>query len=624
MPKRSAVTSAVLLAFWAPSLVLAAEPIRLDVDASEVAKRVIHVKLIVPTEGDSLTLHYPRWIPGRHRPVGQIANISGLRMHRGEEVVHWQRDDADPFIVHASLGRAKANVEVNFDLLLAAGSEGGAAFMTVASPKVMTMNWNDVLLYPKSANALQLPYTATLRLPAGWKYGSALPEDVQKDGQIAFKTVTLETLIDSPVLAGEHVNIVPIGTEKDRHRVVLACDSPDGLAVPAETKAAWDRLPAEAAAMFGPAKPYGNYTFLLGLSNHIPSAGIEHHQSSDNRLSELALIKSTERRAAATLLPHEFTHSWNGKYRRPADMIMTDYHTPQQTRLLWVYEGLTNYIGWVLAARSGLYSPEDAREYLALTASRMNNSHGRNWRPLADTAAAANVLFDAPRSWRSSRRAVDFYDEGTLLWLEVDVMIRAKTTGEKSLEDFCRAFFGAGEWKPTVIGYHLDDVANALNTVTPFDWKAHFVRRVDVPAESPPFDGITGAGWKLGYAEKPSDLFSALEGLSKGVNLTDSIGLQLTADGTVADVVPEMAASKAGLAPGMKVLAVNSRRYTSDGLKSAIANTKAGGKLEVLAESGDFFRTHSMDYTTGAKYPRLERVDSHADLLSDILKPKTK
>jgi predicted metalloprotease with PDZ domain len=624
MPPRHPFTFISLLLLATPSLLHAAEPIGLDVDASEVAKRVIHVRLTVPSEANALTLHYPRWIPGRHRPVGQVANVSGLRVHVGEEPVLWQRDGADPFTIHGALGQAKAKVEVHFDLLLAAGSEGGAAFMTVASPKVMTMNWNDVLMYPKSEIALQLPYAPTLRLPAGWKYGSALPADKEKDGLVTFKTVSLDTLIDSPVLAGEHVRIVPIGSEKDRHRVVLACDSPDGLEVPSETKAAWDRLPAEAAAMFGTAKPYENYTFLLGLSNHIPTAGIEHHQSSDNRLPELALIKSTERRAAATLLPHEYTHSWNGKYRRPADMIMKDYQTPQQTRLLWVYEGLTNYIGWVLAARCGLFTPEDAREYLALTASRMNNSRGRAWRPLSDTATAANVLFDAPRSWRSSRRAVDFYDEGTLLWLEVDVLIRTKTKGAKSVEDFCRAFFGGGESKPAVIGYSLDDLVKALNIVVENDWKTFFLRRVDMTAESPPLEGIAGAGWKLGYAEKPSDLFAAQEGLSKGVNLADSIGLLLTADGTVGDVVPDMPASKAGLAPGMKIIAVNSRRYTSDGLKSAVAHTKNGDRLELLAESGDFFRTHAVEYSGGAKYPRLERVGSQQELLVDILKAKTK
>ena len=601
------------------------EPIRLDVDASGVTRRVIRVAETIPAEPGPLTLHYPKWIPARHRPVGQISNVSGLKVTAKGETLAWRRDDADPFTIHLTLPEGVKAVEVTFELLLAAGSEGGAAFMTVASPKVMTMNWNDVLMYPKVAKPLDLPVRSTLTLPDRWKFGTALmPDEDPKQGQVAFREVPLGTLVDSPLLAGEHVRVVPIGLEKGRHRVVLACDSPDGLEAPEATIAAWNKLPVEAAALFGSNRPYESYTFLLGLSNHVPRAGIEHHQSSDNRLSELAMVKSAERRMAATLFPHEFVHSWNGKYRRPADMIVPDYQVPQQTRLLWVYEGLTNYLGWLLAARSGLFTAEDAREYLAMTAARMSNSRGRVWRPLDDTAAAASVLFDAPRSWGLSRRTVDFYDEGTLLWLEVDVIIRTKTKGAKSLDNFCRAFHGSGTGKPEVKGYKLEEVLATLNDVAPHDWKTHFQRRVEAVAESPPLEGIMGAGWRLAFAEKPSDLFAAREGTSRGVDLLDSIGLALAAEGAVADVVPDKPSAKAGLAPGMKLIAVNGRRFSADGLKAAVANTKTGGKLELLVESGDFFRTHAIEYAGGARYPRLERIDGQPDLLAEIVKPRGK
>ena len=601
------------------------EPIRLDVDASGVTRRVIRVAETIPAESGPLTLHYPKWIPARHRPVGQISNVSGLKVTAKGETLAWRRDDADPFTIHLTLPEGVKAVEVTFELLLAAGSEGGAAFMTVASPKVMTMNWNDVLMYPKVAKPLDLPVRSTLTLPDRWKFGTALmPDEDPKQGQVAFREVPLGTLVDSPLLAGEHVRVVPIGLEKGRHRVVLACDSPDGLEVPEATIAAWNKLPVEAAALFGSNRPYESYTFLLGLSNHVPRAGIEHHQSSDNRLSELAMVKSAERRMAATLFPHEFIHSWNGKYRRPADMIVPDYQVPQQTRLLWVYEGLTNYLGWLLAARSGLFTAEDAREYLAMTAARMSNSRGRAWRPLDDTAAAASVLFDAPRSWGLSRRTVDFYDEGTLLWLEVDVIIRTKTKGAKSLDNFCRAFHGSGTGKPEVKGYKLEEVLATLNDVAPHDWKTHFQRRVEAVTESPPLEGIMGAGWRLAFAEKPSDLFAAREGTSRGADLLDSIGLAFAAEGAVADVVPDRPSAKAGLAPGMKLIAVNGRRFSADGLKATVANTKTGGKLGLLVESGDFFRTHAIEYTGGARYPRLERIDGQPDLLAEIVKPRGK
>lgn len=623
MPRLAFALVALVLA---PALAPAAEHIELFVDASEVGRKVVHVREVIPVApGQQVTLCYPKWIPGRHRPVGQIANVTEFRVRAGGKAVEWKRDDADPFSFRVAVPDGAKELEITFDLLLAAGAEGGAQFMTVASPKVMTMNWNDVLVYPKLAQPLELTYKANIKLPAKWEFMTAVPLDVLKADGGSFKEVTLGTLIDSPLLAGEHVKLIKLDGDKGAHRVMLACDSPDGLEVPEATLKAWQRLPAEAAAIFGPAKPYENYTFLLGLSNHIPQAGIEHHQSSDNRLPELALVKAGERKASATLFPHEFAHSWNGKYRRPADMIMRDYQTAQQTRLLWVYEGLTNYFGWLMAARTGLMTADESRDYLAMTAARMTNVKARGWRPLDDTAAAASTLFDATRSWRSARRAVDFYDEGTLLWLEVDVLIRTQTKGAKSLDDFSAAFFGGGVGKPAVKGYTLENVIDALREVLPaYDWKAHFARRVEIVAETPPLDGITGGGWKLTYGAKPTDLFATMEGLSKGVNLTDSVGVAVSGDGLVGDLVPNSPAAKAGLAPGMKLLAVNGRRYSPDGLKTAVAATATGGKLELLAENGDFFKTHTVDYKGGARYPRLEKQDGKPDLLSEIVKPKGK
>lgn len=617
---RAAVALAAL-AFASQSAV--AQPIALHVDASDVGRKVIRVKEIIPARPGALALHYPKWIPGRHRPVGQIANVTEFRVGANGKQLGWKRDDADPFTVHLAVPEGAKEIELSFELLLAAGSEGGAQFMTVASPKMMTMNWNDVLWYPKAAKPLALEFKPSLALPAGWKFGTALDAAQPEAGAPVFKTVPLETLIDSPLVAGEHVRVVPLDGEKGAHRVVMACDSADGLEVPEATVAAWKRLPPEAAALFGPARPYRGYTFLLGLSNHIPGAGIEHHESSDNRLGELALVKAGERKSAATLFPHEFVHAWNGKFRRPASMMMPDFQQPQQTRLLWVYEGLTNYLGWLLAARSGLMTADEARDYLAMTASRMSNVKARGWRPLDDTAAAASTLFDATRSWRSARRAVDFYDEGTLLWLEVDVLMRQKSKGAKSLDDFCKAFHGTGTGKPEVKGYELTDVLNALNEVAPHDWKAHFARRVEAVAEAPPLDGITGGGWKLAFAEKPTELFATFEGLSKAANLSDSIGATIGGDGLVGDLVPGSPAAKAGLAPGMKVLAVNGRRFSTDSMKGAVAATKSGGKLELLIESGDFFKTHAVEYAGGARYPRLERTTGD-DLLSAIVKPKSK
>jgi predicted metalloprotease with PDZ domain len=412
---------------------------------------------------------------------------------------------------------------------------------------------------------------------------------------------------------------VPIGSaDGPKHRVVVACDSEAGLKVPTELQAAWDRLPGEAEKLFG-ARHYRAYTFLLALSDQTGVFGLEHHEGSDNRLPEKALVTTSVWKGSASLLPHEFVHSWNGKFRRPAEMIVPDYQTAQKTRLLWVYEGLTNYLGWVLAARSGFWTAEEARDDLALAADRMATSRGRAWRPLDDTAAANFVIGSAPSGWTSYRRSLDYYDEGTLIWLEADVIIRKKTAGKKSLDDFCKAFHGGPGGKPAVKGYTFDDVVTTLNGVVEHDWKGHLSRRVSVPTEAAPLDGLAAGGWKLAYTDKPSALFDAAEAASKATNLLPSIGL-VAADGKVTDVAPDGPAVKAGMAPGMKIVAVNGRKFSTDGLKEAVAATKSGGKLELMTETGEFYKTHAVEYAGGVKYPALER-GAEADVLTEIIKP---
>jgi predicted metalloprotease with PDZ domain len=457
-------------------------------------------------------------------------------------------------------------------------------------------------------------------MPAGWKHGTALTTESADAGRASFAPVPLEELIDSPVLCGEHVKEVPVGpADGPKHRVVLACDSEAGLNVPQDLKDQWGRLVVEAGKLFG-TRHYRAYTFLVALSDQTGFFAVEHHECSDNRMPEKALVTPSLRTSVASLMPHEYTHSWNGKFRRPAEMIVPDFQQAQKTRLLWVYEGLTNYYGWVLAARAGLWTAADARDSLALQADRMASSRGRTWRPLDDTAVANFVILPAPAGWTSYRRSLDYYDEGTLVWLEADVLIRQKTKGKKSLDDFCRAFHGGAGGKPSVRGYSFEELIAGLNAVVASDWKGHFTRRVTVTTDAPPLDGIRGAGWKLTEKDTPSALFETAEGLSKGTNLTPSIGLSI-GDGKVLDVVPESAAAKAGLAPGMKVVAVNGRKFSAEELKLAVADTKTGGKLELLTENGDFYKTCTIDYKGGAKYPALERVAGEPDLLADILKP---
>ncbi len=614
---------AISLLIVIPSSLQAANDVaELHVDLSEVTRKVVHAQLVLPVSSGPQVLYYPKWIPGTHGPIGPVSEQTGLRVKSGSASIPWKRDDVDSYGYHITVPEGVRTIEVSFDLVLQPPGTGSwlGTTLTAASPKLAVLNWNEVLVYPRGQNVMARPIQATVKLPAGWKYGTALQNGKMDGATVTFPEVTLEELIDSPLLCGEYLKEIPIGSKSGpKHRVVMACDSEAGLDVPAETKAGWDGVVIEAGKLFG-ARHYRAYTFLLALSDQTGFFAVEHHESSDNRLPERALITSDVWKSAASTMPHEYVHSWNGKYRRPAEMIVADYQQAQRTRLLWVYEGLTNYLGWVLAARSGLWKPEEARDSLALQADRMITSRGRTWRPLDDTAAANFIILPAPQGWTSYRRSLDYYDEGTLIWLEVDVLIRQLTKGQKSIDDFCHIFHGGDSGKPFVKGYTLEELTSALNEVTPYDWKGHFLRRVSTPNEAPPLEGITGSGWNFTYQDKPSAMFEAGEG-GKGVNLAASIGLLLGGEGKVSDVTPDGPAARAGIAPGMKVVAVNGRKYSETGLKAAVASTKTTGKLDLLTETGEFYKTHTIEYKGGARYPALQRGDG-PDVLSEIIKPR--
>ncbi len=588
-----------------------ATPITLEVDASESARHLVHVHLSIPTRPGSLTLYYPKWIPGNHAPTGPIADLAGLRFQVGGKTIPWQRDEVDPYAFHCVIPQDGKALEVNFDLLNQAGSD-----------RLAVLNWNQLLLYPKSAQALQERFQPAVRFPERWKFGTALTAAGRKDGRVLFAPVTLELLIDSPVLCGEYLREIPLGPEREpRHSLIVACDSEAGLELTPDQKACYDRLITEANRLFG-ARHYRSYRFLLALSDRMGYSGLEHHESSDNRLPERGLTDPVLRKASAGLLPHEFVHSWNGKYRRPADMITPDYQEPHRTKLLWVYEGLTHYLMFVLTARCGLWTPDESRESLALLAETLSNQRGRTWRPLDDTTTGALLLRQASPGWNSWRRMADYYDEGILLWLEVDTIIRRETKGKRSLDDFCRKFFGGASGPPTVKAYTFDELVKTLNEVAPYDWKRHLTRRVSATTDHSPQEGIEQAGWRLTFGEKPTSIHQGQQTMRKTIDLRSSIGLVLGPDGAVKDVIAGKAADRAGIGPGMKLLAVNGRRWSSERLQTAIAQTRDRGKLELLLENGDFFRTFALDYHDGARYPRLQRTSGETpDLISEILKP---
>jgi predicted metalloprotease with PDZ domain len=598
--------------------------IDIDVDATDAARKIIHAKLSLPAVPGPMTLYYPKWIPGEHGPNGPINDLAGLKLAVGSKPLPWRRDEVDMFAFHCEVPKEAKTLEVTLDFLSPPSSTAGFSSAASMTTKLAVINWNQLVLYPKGPAMDQIECRASLRVPAGWKLGTALPIASQNGQETRFAPVTLETLIDSTVLCGAHFREIPIGpADGPRHFLEIASDSTAALEVSPELRAQFDRLVTESGALFG-ARHYRSYRFLLALSDRVTHFGEEHHESTDIRGPERALIDETARNAFIGVCPHEFVHSWNGKHRRPADMITKDFQQPERTRLLWVYEGLTQYLGMVLTARSGLWTPEFTRAYLAQVIEEQQNQRGRSWRPLEDTTVAAQFLYGARNDWAAWRRGVDFYDEGILIWLEVDTLIREKTKGERSLDDFCRRFHGGSSGPPWVKPYALDDIVADLNAVTPHDWKALLTRRTTATGEQAPVNGVARSGWRLGFGDKASAYLKAHEAASKRIDLTASIGILLGDDGVVTDVIPGKAAHQAGVGPGMKLVAVNSRRWSAEVLRDAVGATKtAKARLELLFENEEFFKTYALEYHDGLKYPCLERDSTKADLLDAILKAQT-
>lgn len=597
-------------------------PMSLAVDAREAPRGLWHARMTVPVKPGPLTLVYPKWIPGQHRPSGAVVNLVGLKFSAGGKPITWRRDEEEMFAFHLEVPAGTTELHVAYDFLAPAAG-GGYPLAESTTSQLAILNWNQVVLYPRGKRSDDIKFAARLQLPPGWKFATPLPFAFQAGDEVSFLPVSLTTLVDSPVLTGAYLQSVKLNEgQSPAHTIDMVSDSAVALEMKPELAAKYARLVDEAGALFG-ARHYTTYHWLVTLSEFTAHFGLEHHESSDNRVGERALLTEGGRRDLAGLLSHEYVHSWNGKYRRPAGLATPDYHQPMKGELLWVYEGLTEYLGMVLAPRATLWTPDEFRDTLANMAANMDHTAGRNWRPLADTAVGAPVAYGSPRHWRAYRRATDFYIEGPLIWLEADAIIRSQTDGRSSLDDFCRKFFGGESGPPTMKPYTFEEVVTTLNSVAPYGWADFFHRRINLVTERAPLDGIQNSGWKIVYNDKPNTDIADREESSGGTDLTYSIGLRVNREGAIDDVVPGLAADKAGLAPRMKLIAVNGRKWTGKLLREAVAATKSSNTpLELLAENADFYKTYSLDYRDGQRYPHLERDSSKSDLLSEIIKPQ--
>jgi predicted metalloprotease with PDZ domain len=601
----------LMLSGFSVPAVLAQNAISLTVDATKTQQKLLRTHLVVPVKPGPLTLYYPKWIPGEHGPDGPIANLTGLKFAGNGKPIPWQRDLLDVFTFHVDIPAGVSRLEADYDFIEPVGVS--------ATDKLMVLEWNEVVLYPADPPAEKLTYEARLRLPDGWKFGSSLPLDKQSGNEVAFKPISLDMLVDSPVIAGEfyrNIDITPAG-EPIHHELDLVADSLAALNLSPENQKQMTSLVAESGKLFG-ARHYRDYHFLLTLSDHVAHFGLEHHESNDSRLPERTLLQPSSGMSLGGLLAHEFAHSWNGKFRRPADLTVPYYEQPMKTDLLWGYEGLTDYLGPLLAARSGLWTPEQYRESIAGIAAALGPGRpGRTWRPLIDTAIGEPGMNG--RGWLNWRRGVDYYDEGDLLWLEVATILHRESHGSKSIDDFCQAFHGGPNNGAQIKTYTYDELIGALNGVAPFDWASFFHERLNSTAAESPMGGIANAGWKLAFTEQPSKL----QGRRGEFSDIYSIGLQVGSDGMVSDAIVGSPAFEAGISSGMKVVGVNSRVFNPEILADAIKAAKdSSAPITLLVVVDDYFRSCTINYHGGVRNPHLVRDEGKPDYLDELVKPR--
>ena len=595
-------------------------PIKLAVDATDLTRRILRVHEEIPVKPGPLNLHYPQWLPGNHSPSGPIDALAGVTVTANGQRLAWKRDPLDVFTFQLTVPEGVSTLSVDFQFLSPTDRSQGRVVVT---PELLGLQWNTVVLYPAGYNAKQIPMQASLKLPNGWKFGSALEVAAQDGDTVRFQPTTLNMLVDSPLFAGKYYrqfDLVPGAAVPVRLNVVA--DKAESLDAKPEVLAKHRALVQQAYKLYG-SHHYKHYDFLLALSDNFSGIGLEHHQSSENS-ADPDYLTDAKKFLGNDLLPHEYTHSWDGKYRRGADLATPNFNVPMQDSLLWVYEGQTQYWGYVLSARSGLMSVDQVRDSLALTAATYDHREGRAWRALADTTNQPIISRRAPLGWRSWQRTEDYYSEGQLVWLDADTLIRELSGGKKSLDDFARGFFGVENGRVETLTYTFDDVVKALNDVQPYDWAKFLHDRLDGHGPGAPLGGLERGGYKLVYTDQPNPVQEAAEREYKSVDFTYSLGFSVSSkDMKLGDVLWNSPAFNAGLASNQTLVAVNGMAASTDGLKQAIKDAqKNGTPITLLVRNFDHIDTVTINYRGGLKYPHLERVAGTPDRLLQIWSPR--
>lgn len=588
--------------------------IALSVDASDVTRGIFQVTETIPVSAAGrLTLLYPEWLPGNHSPNGQISKLAGLRFSAGGQPLLWRRDPVDVFALHVDVPADATSLKTEFQFLAPTDANQGRI---VTTPDMLNLQWNSVALYPAGHFTRRITIAASVKLPDGWKAATALEVAAKEGATICYQPVAFDVLVDSPVFAGANVRVETLAPGV---RLNIVADQPEQLAATEEQLQLHRNLVTQAMKLFG-AQHYDHYDFLLALSSRQGGIGLEHHRSSENGVDSSYFTDWKGSLTDHGLLPHEYTHSWNGKYRRPTDLWTPDYRTPMQDSLLWVYEGQTQFWGYVLSTRSGLISKEDTLGALASIAATLDTRAGRTWRPLLDTTNDPVIAQRRPKGWTNWQRAEDYYNEGLLIWLDVDSLIRELSGGARSLDDFARAFFGVNDRDWGQVTYTFDDVVQTLNQVHPHDWATFLRTRVDDTSARAPLDGLSRGGYRLVYTDTPTEWFKSNEKKRKITDLGYSGGFVLGKEGEITAVAWDSPAFNAGLTVGTKLIAVNGRALDNDQLKAAIKAKKS--PLTLLMKTGDIYRTVELNYNGGLRYPKLEKTGPGPSSLDALLTAK--
>jgi predicted metalloprotease with PDZ domain len=598
-------------------------PISIEVDATDIDRRIVSVKQTIPVAGPGpMTLLYPSWLPGNHGPVGPVDDIADLHFSANGQPLRWVRNtvETDGFQVDVPAG--VSSIDVSFKWLTPVdGSQG----RIVITDEMLNIQWEKAVLYPAGYFSRQITMRPTLRLPAGWQYGTAMDTESFQNGVAAFAPITLEHFADSPLFAGAHfrqIDLDPGGRSPVRLNIVA--DSAEMLAATDEHIELHRELVDQADYLFG-ARHFNHYDFLLAVTDRLGGIGLEHHRSSENSVDPKYFTARNDTLGDRDLLGHEYTHSWNGKWRRPADQLTPNFNEPLQNTLLWVYEGQTQYWGQVLTTRAGLLSKEQELGSLAMTAATYGLSPGRAWRAMQDTTNDPIIAQRRPQPWGSFQRSEDYYSEGALIWLDADTWIREQSNGRRSLDDFAKAFFGVedGNWDPAP--YTFDDVVRTLNEVQPNDWATFLRTRLDaVGADAPmPLDGIERGGYRLVFKEEQNPYQKALYAEYERNDFQYSLGIGTNSANRIYSVRWGSPAFEAGLTSGWEIVAVNGHTASAKAISDAITASKGNTTpIEMMVRKGDRFRTIRFDYHDGLRYPHLERIEGTPDRLGDILSPR--